>query len=245
MSALEIFGVFLFLIFVVACISMIAFLATWVYKDAKARGLNAPLWTIIVIIAGQRLIGLLIYLFVGRKESKITCPECSEKTSGTAKFCEKCGKPVNPDLVTKPKSEKKWLIAVLVAFIVAIIAGFGTMGIVFKAGFEGRLPGNMSIGKMERRIGDRWKVSVFRSNETLNKTVRIRSGEPDALTFDGSCEEGSMVLVITLDDETLTYDLADLTGETTVDLNEYESDSLKLTLINNNVKKGKFDCSWD
>lgn len=245
MSAIEIFGIFLFLIFVVACIGMITFLATWVYKDAKARGLNAPLWTIVVIIAGQRLIGLLIYLFVGRRESKITCPECSEKTSMQAKFCDKCGKPVNKDLVAKPKSEKKWLIALLVAFIVALITGIGTMGIVFKIGYEGRLPGNVSIGKMEKRFGDNWKLSVIRSNETLNKTVRINGGDPDTITFDGSCDEGSMVLVVTLDDTTLTYDLSDLSGETTVDLNEYESDSVKLTLINNNVKNGEFNCSWD
>lgn len=245
MSAIEIFGIFLFLIFVVACIGMVVFLATWVYKDAKARGLNAPLWTIIVVVAGYRLIGLLIYLLVGRKESKITCPECSEKTSMQAKYCDKCGKPVNIDIVSKPKSEKKWLVALLVAFIIAAITGLGTMGIVLKAGYEGRLPGNVSIGKMERRFGDKWKVTVMRSNETLNKTVKIRNGDPDTLYFDGSCEEGSMILVITLDDTTLTYELSDQSGEVALNLNDYETDSFKLTLINNNVKNGKFNCNWD
>jgi hypothetical protein len=245
MSAIEILGIFLFLIFVVACIGMIVFLATWVYKDAKARGLNAPLWTIVVIIAGQRLIGLLIYLFVGRRETKITCPECAEKTSMQAKFCDKCGKPVNKDLVAKPKSEKKWLIALLVAFIVALITGIGTMGIVFKVGYEGRLPGNVSIGKMEKRFGDQWKVSVMRSNETLNKTVTIKSGDPKTLYFDGSCEDGSMVLVITLDDTTLTYEISEQSGEVTVNLDNYQTDSFRLTLINNNVKNGKFNSSWE
>jgi hypothetical protein len=245
MSAIEILGIFLFLIFVVACIGMIVFLATWVYKDAKARGLNAPLWTIVVLLAGQKLFGILLYLLVGRKETKITCPECSEKTSMKAKFCDNCGKPVNKDLVIKPKSQKKWLIALLVAFIVAFITGLGTMGIVFKIGYEGRLPGNVSIGKMEKRFGDQWKVSVIRSNETLNKTVRVKNGDPDTLYFNGSCEEGSMVLIVTLDDETLTYELSDQNGETTVDLSGYDTDSLKLTLINNNVKNGKFNSSWE
>lgn len=245
MSAIEIFGIFLFLVFVVACVCMIVFLATWVYKDAKARGLNAPLWTIVVLLVGQKLIGILLYLLVGRKETKITCPECSEKTSMQAKFCDNCGKPINKDLVSKPKSEKKWLIALLVAFIVAVITGLGTMGIVLKAGYEGRLPGNVSIGKMENRFGDKWKVSVMRSNETLNKTVSVKNGDPDTLYFNGSCEEGSMVLIVTMDDATLTYELSDQAGNTTVDLNGYETDSLKLTLINNNVKNGKFKANWE
>lgn len=245
MSSLEIFGVFLFLIFVVACISMFVFLATWVYKDAKARGLNAPLWTIIVILAGQKLIGLLIYLFVGRKESKITCPECSEKTSEQAKFCDKCGKLVNQAIVIKPKSQKKWLVALLVAFIITVISGMGTMAVVFNAGFQGKLPGNVSIGKTENRFGDKWKVTAMRSNETLSRTVTIRNGDPDTLYFEGSCEEGSMILVITYEDTILTYELSDQTGETIVNLNDFDTDRFRMTLINSNAKNVKFKSSWD
>lgn len=245
MSAIEIFGVFLFLTFIVSCIGMIAFLATWVYKDAKARGLNAPLWTLIVIIAGQRLIGLLIYLFVGRKESKVTCPECFEKTSAQAKFCDKCGKPINQDTIAKPKSAKKWLIAMLVAFIVAVITGMGTMAVVIKSGYDGRFPMNISMGKMETRFGNKWKVSFMRSNETMNKTIYIRDGNPETLYFEGSCDEGSMLLVITLDDETITYDISGQNENISLNLGDYDTDSVKMTVINTDVKDGSFNAYWE
>ena len=54
------FYVVLFIIWII--------LAVWVYKDAKARGENAVLWLLIVLITG--IIGLIIWLIVRPKEKK-------------------------------------------------------------------------------------------------------------------------------------------------------------------------------
>lgn len=56
------------IIFIVAIFWLIIgiLLCVWVYRDAKARGENAALWLIIVLIAG--IIGLIIWLIVRPKE---------------------------------------------------------------------------------------------------------------------------------------------------------------------------------
>ena len=54
------FYVVLFIIWII--------IAVWVYKDAKARGENAVLWLLIVLILG--IIGLIIWLIVRPKEKK-------------------------------------------------------------------------------------------------------------------------------------------------------------------------------
>ena len=56
-------GIVLFAIF---WLIVAVLLCVWVYRDAKARGENAALWLIIVLIAG--IIGLIIWLIVRPKK---------------------------------------------------------------------------------------------------------------------------------------------------------------------------------
>lgn len=53
-------------------------LAIWVYRDAKARGMdNALLLTIVTAITG--LLGLVIYLLMRPKGNLLACPTCGQK----------------------------------------------------------------------------------------------------------------------------------------------------------------------
>ena len=67
-------------------------IAVWVYKDAKARGMdNAVLLTILTIFTG--LLGLLIYVLMRPKGNLVPCPSCQKKRlEGSAK-CPHCGTP--------------------------------------------------------------------------------------------------------------------------------------------------------
>jgi len=67
-------------------------LAIWVYRDAKARGMdNALLLTIVTAITG--LLGLVIYLMMRPKGNVVPCPSCQQKRlEGSAK-CPHCGNP--------------------------------------------------------------------------------------------------------------------------------------------------------
>lgn len=58
-----------FVLFAIFWLVVAILLCVWVYRDAKARGENAALWLIIVLIAG--IIGLIIWLIV-RPKKKVT-----------------------------------------------------------------------------------------------------------------------------------------------------------------------------
>jgi len=68
------------------------FLIVYVYRDAKARGMdNAVLLTIVTAFTG--LLGLIIYLLMRPKGNLVACPSCGKKRlEGLAK-CPSCGNP--------------------------------------------------------------------------------------------------------------------------------------------------------
>ena len=51
-------------------------IGVYVYRDAKSRGMNAVLWTLIALLA-PTLIGLLIYLLVRGSYSNLRCALCA------------------------------------------------------------------------------------------------------------------------------------------------------------------------
>ena len=67
-------------------------IAFWVYKDAKARGMdNAVLLTVLTVFTG--LIGLLIYLLMRPKGNLVPCPSCGGKRMEGSAKCPHCGNP--------------------------------------------------------------------------------------------------------------------------------------------------------
>ena len=81
-------------------ISIFAFLpiliGVYVYRDAKRRNMNAPLWTIIAILAPS-LIGFIIYLLVRGNYSNLKCPRCDATVTEQYVVCPKCGAKLKPN----------------------------------------------------------------------------------------------------------------------------------------------------
>ena len=71
--------------------SLFLFILGYVYRDAKRRGMNPGLWTLLVLIlsAGYVFIGLIIYLLV-REPLPFTCPQCATTVSARFNFCPTC-----------------------------------------------------------------------------------------------------------------------------------------------------------
>lgn len=67
----------------------------YVYRDAKRRNMNAPLWTIIAILAPS-LIGFIIYLLVRGNYSNLKCPRCDATVAEHYVVCPKCGAKLKP-----------------------------------------------------------------------------------------------------------------------------------------------------
>ncbi len=66
-------------------------LPTWIYVDARERGVRrAPLFAFLAVISS--LVGLLVYL-IARPESaaRLACPGCSREVNGGS-FCPHCGR---------------------------------------------------------------------------------------------------------------------------------------------------------
>jgi hypothetical protein len=63
----------------------------YVYRDAKRRGMNAGLWTLLVLILSPAylFIGLIIYLLV-REPLPYACPQCAATVSARFNFCPNC-----------------------------------------------------------------------------------------------------------------------------------------------------------
>jgi RNA polymerase subunit RPABC4/transcription elongation factor Spt4 len=77
--------------------SAMLFMLGYVYRDAKRRGMNAALWTLLVLIlsGGYFLIGLIIYLLV-REPLPYTCPQCAATVNARFNFCPNCKYNLHP-----------------------------------------------------------------------------------------------------------------------------------------------------
>jgi len=64
----------------------------YVYHDAKQRGMEPILWTVVVILVPY-FVGLIIYLAT-RKPLQSTCPSCGATAPWKASFCPSCGRPI-------------------------------------------------------------------------------------------------------------------------------------------------------
>lgn len=72
-------------------IATLIFMIAYVNRDAKRRGMNSALWTILVILflPTWGLIGLIIYLLM-REPLPYNCPQCGATVGARFNFCPSC-----------------------------------------------------------------------------------------------------------------------------------------------------------
>ena len=106
----------------------------YVYRDANARGMNAPLWTLIAVLA-PTFIGLIVYLIVRTDHTTFQCPKCNQALEASWAICPSCGEPVpegikvSSGIVQKDKGLGKLLLAViLIPLLIVILLIVGLFG---------------------------------------------------------------------------------------------------------------------
>src|ERR1035437_1347754 len=75
-------------------LGIIVLMIGYVYADSKRRGMNALLWTLLVIFVPKAL-GFIAY-FLLRKPLLIPCPNCGTSVGSDFRYCPKCGYTVSP-----------------------------------------------------------------------------------------------------------------------------------------------------
>jgi hypothetical protein len=78
-------------------VSFWLFMLGYVYRDAKRRGMNPTLWTLLVLILSPAylFIGLIIYLLI-REPLPYTCPQCASTVNARFNFCPNCKYNLHP-----------------------------------------------------------------------------------------------------------------------------------------------------
>ncbi|HUL33839.1 MAG TPA: zinc ribbon domain-containing protein [Candidatus Eisenbacteria bacterium] len=94
LSCLGLAGVILLTSFMLSCLLLTL---GYVYRDARRRGMNGALWTLLVLILAPMylFIGLVIYLLV-RDPLPFTCPQCAASVSARFNFCPSCKYNLHP-----------------------------------------------------------------------------------------------------------------------------------------------------
>jgi Double zinc ribbon len=67
------------------------FMIAYVNRDAKRRGMNSTLWTLlaIILLPGYLIIGFMVY-FLMREPLPYPCPQCGTSVGARFNFCPNC-----------------------------------------------------------------------------------------------------------------------------------------------------------
>ncbi len=78
-------------------LAILLFLTGYVYRDARRRGMNAPLWTFLVIVLfpAYLFVGIVIYFLV-REPLPYHCPQCGSMVSARFNYCPSCKYNLHP-----------------------------------------------------------------------------------------------------------------------------------------------------
>lgn len=78
------------ILLMLVCIAIPVMLGIFVYRDAKARGMEPLLWALIAVLAPS-FIGLIIYLVVRKDHIVLNCPSCGGEVQEYFTTCPGCG----------------------------------------------------------------------------------------------------------------------------------------------------------
>lgn len=224
--------------------------AIWVYRDAKSRGLEAWVWTLVVVLVPS-FIGLLLYFLVGRREGRRPCPSCGAQVPARSTFCGYCGAQMPEESQAPPqRGGKGLLITGLVCMVLTIVLGFGAVIslAIADGAFEDIDFMTYSTVYVENTRSNRWSVSFHRTNKTPDKSFPIDDDGPYTLYFEGECEEGPLTLHVWQGDVKRTFDLSggdEVEGY--MDLSIFSPGKVHMELFNEKGagKNVEFEARWE
>lgn len=106
-------GSIVLIVYLAFLIGVPILVGVYVFQDARRRGMNAALWTLIAVLVPM-LVGFIIYLLVRGsypdlkcprcgapvRENYVSCPQCGARLKAS---CPSCSAPVEPDWKVCPR----------------------------------------------------------------------------------------------------------------------------------------------
>lgn len=217
----------LFLVVLLALVvALYALIGVFVYKDAKRRGMNALLWTVVAILV-PGLIGVVIYLLARNSMAEgMLCAKCSSPVQESFLVCPKCGNELaspcpgcgkenpkdwhmcpyckaelpEPSQALKPaRRTSKGLVAAIIAVIALTFALLITGLVVFPmlAFSTNTTPSLREVGSIESNMPTSFSDRFLQSNGTKEKGIYLQKGQTLKLKTDIVVERGKMTAEIT------------------------------------------------
>ena len=148
------------------------FIAAWVYKDAKSRGLNPYSWMVLIMFFSGSL-AFLLYILIIRDEKTITCGNCNFTQSDKLSYCGKCGKEMTIDDYNKKddKGHNNILLGIGIVFLIIAIVLVTIFTIKVVGGKEIQIP--LSIMSVSNKYGDKWTDSFKYKNGRWSHNFKI------------------------------------------------------------------------
>lgn len=215
----------------------VIFAGVWVYKDAKQRGLQAGLWTLLVVLSGNFL-GLILYLLIGRKQVRGVCGNCGASADLQNQFCPSCGE----KLTVKNKTVKSNK-SLLVASIVCIVLSFVSVGVCIFSIFnsDGFMLNNQysfysySSGGYAKKItqkssGGTWNLSFEEtSSGYIFQNKYNAKSKPVSLAMEIDCD-GFVQLIVTKDKASINETISG--GSYTFDMSDFDTGKIAMKIVN-------------
>lgn len=205
------------------------FIAIWVYKDAKSRGINPLLWTILVLVYSGALV-FLMYFLVIRKERNITCENCSYVQSEKLLYCGRCGSEIKIDKYEErfnKDSNKVFLNIGIILLVAGIFLGLTfTVQTVWKD--KHNLP--ISIMSLQSKYGGKWTNSFRYKNGGGSHSYKIK--DKTILNSSWDVEDGNIEAKLYNDDKLIKEINSEDNPkyEELIDLSEYKESRVVLKL---------------
>jgi flagellar basal body-associated protein FliL len=222
-------------------------LGVWTYRDAKARGLEAGLWTAIVV-AIPNFIGLLVYFLVGRKQQQVLCSACGRETQSGKLHCFNCGAllvPLANTEGTRPRNTKRPLVLALICVILTFMMVGGVLVSRVWAEPEMFSAHNIAIGQTQTDRPGIWKLSFWYLDGEKVRAIKIKQGEPQTLSIDAKIKKGTVKLGIK--SEGREEELFLLNGQESafeVDLSKFPADGKITVHLYADQAKGSVNMKW-
>lgn len=245
----------LVLLIMLLALTIAVCLGVWTYRDAKARGLEAGVWTAVVVLVPS-FIGLLLYLFVGRRGSRdaprmVACPSCGAKTEAGRPYCSSCGGRLEGAASTvAPDEPVRVSRAPLVAAIVCVVLSFVlVVGMILLGTVSYMGPvdtGSLAVGQVQTSSSTSWSLTSAYLSGSESRSVSVPEDGDAELRVDASVGEGTLELVIVAGgEERERFELGTAETPETVDLAPYAGyGRITLCLEADGARDVSVDLSW-